>query len=100
VDVQPGGIVALPGGTVAVVSVRAYTVELLDRDLRPLGSQNVGYGPSHVVADARGRLYVADTRGGGISVFDTQPRLRFAARVSCRAPRTGWPSTAGAAACG
>jgi DNA-binding beta-propeller fold protein YncE len=81
VDVQPGGIVALEDGTVAVVSVRAYTVELLDRDLRPLGSQNAGYGPSHVVADVRGRLYIADTRGGGISVFDTRPRLRFAARL-------------------
>ncbi len=82
VDVQPGGIVALDGGLLAVVSVRAYTVELLDRRGRPLGSQNVGYGPSHVVADPRGRLYIADTRGGGISVFDTRPRLRFAARVA------------------
>ena len=82
VDVQPGGIVALDDGTLAVVSVRAYTVELLDRNGRTLGSQNVGYGPSHLVADRRGRLYVADTRGGGISVFDTRPRLRFAARLA------------------
>jgi DNA-binding beta-propeller fold protein YncE len=81
VDVQPGGIVALPGGRIAVVSVRAYTVELLDRRLRPLGSQNVGYGPSHLVADDRGRLFIADTRGGGISVFETEPRLKFVARI-------------------
>jgi DNA-binding beta-propeller fold protein YncE len=82
VDVQPGGIVALRDGMLAVVSVRAYTVELLDRELRTLGSQNVGYGPSHVVADRQDRLWIADTRGGGLSVFETQPRLRFIARVA------------------
>lgn len=82
VDAQPGGVVVV-GDQVAVVSVRAYTVELLDRrTLRGSGSQNVGYGPSHVVADAAGRLYVADTRGDGISVLSTRPRLRFEARVA------------------
>jgi DNA-binding beta-propeller fold protein YncE len=80
VDAQPGGIRAV-GDQLAVISVRAYTVELLDRDtLAQGGSQNVGYGPSHVVTDGS-RLYVADTRGNGISVFDTRPQLRFAARV-------------------
>ncbi len=81
VDVQPGGV-AVVGDFVAVVSVRAYTLELLRRsDLSRLGAQNAGYGPSHVVADAAGRLYVADTRGGAISVFETRPRLRFVARL-------------------
>ena len=81
VDVQPGGV-AVTGDYVAVVSVRAYTLELLRRsDLARLGAQNAGYGPSHVVADAAGRLYVADTRGDGISVFETRPRLRFVARL-------------------
>jgi hypothetical protein len=100
VDVQPGGIVALDDGTLAVVSVRAYTVELLDRNGRTLGSQNVGYGPSHLVADRRGRLYVADTRGGGISVFDTRPRLRFAARLALPGSPYGWRWTRGETACG
>jgi DNA-binding beta-propeller fold protein YncE len=82
VDVQPGGV-AVTGEYVAVVSVRAYTVELLRRsDLARLGAQNAGYGPSHVVADAAGRLYVADTRGDALSVFETRPRLRFVARVA------------------
>jgi DNA-binding beta-propeller fold protein YncE len=82
VDVQPGGVV-VTGDYVAVVSVRAYTLELLRRDtLARLGAQNAGYGPSHVVADAAGRLYVADTRGGAISVFETRPRLKFAARIA------------------
>ena len=63
VDVQPGGV-AVAGDFVAVVSVRAYTLELLRRsDLSRLGAQNAGYGPSHVVADAAGRLYVADSAG-------------------------------------
>jgi DNA-binding beta-propeller fold protein YncE len=82
VDVQPGGVAAV-GDYVAVVSVRAYTLELVRRaDLARLGAQSAGYGPSHVVADRAGRLYVADTRGGGISVFETEPRLRFIARVA------------------
>lgn len=82
VDVQPGGVVAV-GDQLAVISVRAYTVELFDRrTLRGGGSQNVGYGPSHAVATRDGRLWVADTRGGAISVFETRPRLRFVARVS------------------
>ena len=81
VDAQPGGIVAV-GDALAVVSVRAYTVELFDRrTLRGGGSQNVGYGPSHVVAASDGRLFIADTRGDGLSVFATSPRLRFVARV-------------------
>ena len=78
---QPGGVV-VTGDVVAVVSVRANVVETYDRrTLERLSTQNVGYGPSHVVADAQGRLYVADTRGGGISVFSTRPRLRFEQRI-------------------
>ena len=79
---QPGGVV-VTGDVVAVVSVRANVVETYDRrTLERLSTQNVGYGPSHVVADAQGRLYVADTRGGGISVFSTRPRLRFEQRIA------------------
>lgn len=78
---QPGGV-AVAGDVVAVVSVRANVVETYDRrTLQRLSAQNVGYGPSHVVAAEDGRLYVADTRGGGISVFSTRPRLRFEQRV-------------------
>jgi DNA-binding beta-propeller fold protein YncE len=78
---QPGGVV-VAGDVVAVVSVRANVVETYDRrSLERLSTQNVGYGPSHVVADEAGRLYVADTRGGGISVFSTVPRLRFEQRI-------------------
>ncbi|RKQ91854.1 DNA-binding beta-propeller fold protein YncE [Solirubrobacter pauli] len=79
---QPGGV-AVTGDVVAVVSVRANVVEAYDRrTLERLSTQNVGYGPSHVVAGEDGRLYVADTRGGGISVFSTRPRLRFEQRIA------------------
>lgn len=82
VDAQPGGVAAV-GGKLAVISVRAYTVELYDpRTLRGEGSQSVGLGPSHVVADAGGRLYITDTRGGALTVFATRPRLKWLARVA------------------
>jgi len=81
VDVQPGGIVALPDA-IGVVSVRAYTFELLDPEtLRGGGSQSAGAGPTHAVADGAGRVYVTDTRGDALSVFATRPRLKFVGRV-------------------
>jgi len=81
VDVQPGGIVAV-GGRLGVVSVRAYTFELLDaQTLRGGGSQNAGLGPTHAARDAADRVWITDTRGDALIVFATQPRLRFLARV-------------------
>lgn len=81
VDVQPGGVVSL-GAKAAIISVRAYTIALLGgRGAGQGDSQNAGYGPTHAVADDTGRVYVTDTRGGGISVFETRPRLRFAGRT-------------------
>jgi DNA-binding beta-propeller fold protein YncE len=82
VDTQPGGIAAL-GDQVAVVAVQAYTVELYDqRTLRGQGARNAGLGPTHVVADDDGRLYVADTRGGEVLVYATEPRLKPVGRVA------------------
>ncbi len=81
VDTQPGGIAAV-GDQVAVVAVQAYTVELYDqRTLQGQGARNAGLGPTHVVADGTGRLYVADTRGGAVLVFTTTPRLKVAGRI-------------------
>jgi DNA-binding beta-propeller fold protein YncE len=87
VDAQPGGVVAV-AGKLAVISVRAYTIELYDPvSLRGEGAQSVGLGPSHAVADDAGRVYVADTRGGALTVFATRPRLKWIARV----PLSGSP---------
>ena len=81
-DAQPGGVVAV-GDKLAVISVRAYTIELYDpRTLRGEGSQSVGLGPSHAVVDDAGRVYVADTRGGALTVFATRPRLKWIARLA------------------
>ena len=82
VAVQPGNIVPI-GEELAVVSVRAYTLTLLDpvtlRDEE--GSQFIGSGPTHAAVDADGRIYATDTRGGALSVFATRPELKFIARV-------------------
>ncbi len=81
VDVQPGGVVAV-GDQIGVVSVRAYTFELFDpRTLRGLGSQSAGLGPTHGVVDADGRVYIADTRGEALIVFQTRPRLKWVGRL-------------------
>jgi DNA-binding beta-propeller fold protein YncE len=82
VDVQPGGIVAV-GDQIGVVSVRAYTFELLDpQTLRGGGSQNAGLGPTHAAVDDAGRVWITDTRGDALIGFATRPRLKFIARVA------------------
>ena len=84
VDVQPGGVAAA-GYALAVISVQAYTVELYDpRTLEGGGSKQAGLGPTHVAADAAGRLYVTDTRGDALIVYATRPRLRWIARLPLR----------------
>lgn len=81
VDVQPGGIVAA-GDSIGVVSVRAYTFELLDpRTLRGGGSQSAGLGPTHAAVDGQDRVWITDTRGDALIVFATKPRLKWLARV-------------------
>jgi DNA-binding beta-propeller fold protein YncE len=84
VATQPGGLAALRDGEqVAVVSVRERVVELFDaRTLRRLGRVSAGVGPTHVVSEPRfHRLYVTDTRGGALLVFDTVPELELVRRV-------------------
>ncbi len=81
VDVQPGGVVAV-GDRVAVISVQAFTLELYDPEgPRGLGSRSAGIGPTHVRADDAGHLYITDTRGDALIVFETRPRLRWVARI-------------------
>jgi len=81
VDAQPGGV-ATVGDQLAVISVRAYTVELFDpQTLRGGGSQSAGLGPTHVDVDAEDRLWITDTRGDALFAYATRPRLRFLARV-------------------
>jgi len=82
VDAQPGGIEAV-GDALAIISVRAYTVELLDGEtLQGGGAQSAGLGPTHVAADRAGRLYLTDTRGDALILYATRPRLKWLARIA------------------
>lgn len=83
VDAQPGGVAGVDG-QVAVVAVRAYTVELYDGRVdspRGGGGQSAGLGPSHVVVGPDGILAICDTRGRALVLYDTEDRLRFRGRV-------------------
>jgi DNA-binding beta-propeller fold protein YncE len=81
--IQPGGLAtAREGRVVAVVSVRERVVELYDaRTLRRLGRASAGVGPTHVVSNGHGLLYVTDTAGGALLVFVLRPRLKLVRRV-------------------
>jgi len=85
VAAQPGGLAAPAGGRlVAVVSVRERVLELFDaRSLKRVGRVAAGVGPTHVIADAPGRLlYVVDTQGDALLVFTLRPKLQLVRRVS------------------
>ena len=84
VAAQPGGLAALnEGRQVAVVSVRERVIELYDAETRRrLARVPAGVGPTHLVSESRfDRLYVVDTSGGALLVFDTRPELELVRRV-------------------
>lgn len=79
---RPGGLAAT-GGRVAVVAVRERVIALYDgRTLRRLGQTGAGVGPTHVVSDDRGLLYVIDTEGDALLVYRSRPRLELECRVN------------------
>jgi DNA-binding beta-propeller fold protein YncE len=72
---QPGGLAAVDQ-LVGMVDVRDNALSLYDTTRRArVGRVPAGDGPTHVVADRRGRLLVADTRGDQLLTFTT-PDLR------------------------
>ena len=77
---QPGGIAA-SGENVAVIAVAERVLALYDAASRELiGQVDAGVGPTHIVAGDDGRMYVADTEGDAVLVFDAEgedggPRL-------------------------
>ena len=83
VAAQPGGVaVAREGRQIAVVSVRERVLELYDaKTLRRLGRAPAGVGPTHVVTDGHGLIYVIDTAGDALLVFRTSPKLQLTRRV-------------------
>lgn len=79
----PGGIATTGGGLVAALGVRGLAVELYDaRTLESLGRADAGEGPTHVAAGPEGGLYVADTRGGALLTYETEPELEQTGRAS------------------
>lgn len=83
---QPGGVAAI-GELAAVIDVGAFTLTTYDvLAEEPLERVPAGAGPTHLVADRRGGLVLADTRGGALLFFDTQPLVQTA-----RLPVDGTP---------
>lgn len=91
----PAGVGALPragdrtaiddGRTIAVVSARKRVLEVYDTTTRKrLGGAPAGAGPTHVVAGSEGRVYVVDTAGDGLLVFETRPEVRLTRRLALR----------------
>jgi DNA-binding beta-propeller fold protein YncE len=80
---QPGGVAATEDGLVGIVGVRGLSLELYyARTLETIGRIEAGEGPTHVIPGPDGRLYVADTRGDAVLVYETQPRLTQVASIS------------------
>jgi sugar lactone lactonase YvrE len=76
--VTPVGIAAGAGGEVLVADAELGLVFRLDRDGKPLGSfgKDVLTRPTGLARDARrGRVYVSDTHGHDIKVFDDDGAL-------------------------
>jgi DNA-binding beta-propeller fold protein YncE len=82
VATQPGGLAGVDADrALAVVSVRERVLELYDpHTLKRIARAPAGVGPTHVVSEAD-RLYVADTQGGALLVFQTRPKLTLTRRV-------------------
>ncbi|MQA87501.1 MAG: YncE family protein [Streptosporangiales bacterium] len=78
---QPGGIAAA-GNLVGLVDVRDNTLTVYDAErLVQVARVDAGSGPTHTVADRRGRLVVIDTRGEAILVFALRPTVRLVSRT-------------------
>ena len=76
---QPGGI-AVVGDTAGVVDVGAFSLTTYDVPAgHLLDTVDAGAGPTHLVADDRGRFLVVDTRGDAVLVFSATPLAQVSA---------------------
>jgi DNA-binding beta-propeller fold protein YncE len=72
---QPGGVIAV-GDDVAMIDVHDHTLALYGTNPPSRRARiPAGAGPSHIVADRHGRLFVVDTRAGRLLTYSTEPRL-------------------------
>ena len=69
-------VAAARGRAFVVLSTRERVVELFDtRTLRRLGRAPAGVGPTRVVSDGGGTVYVVDTAGDALLVYRLRPKL-------------------------
>lgn len=81
-SVQPAGL-APSGAMMGLLDVRKNDLTIYDADtLTIVGSTPAGVGPTHLVADRRGRLIATDTRGDAVRVFTAQPEPREVASIA------------------
>ena len=70
---QPGGLASV-GDLVGVIDVADFTLSVYDIAAgERIGRAPAGAGPTHIVADVRGTLLVADTRGDALLSFGVDP---------------------------
>jgi hypothetical protein len=70
------------GRNVAVLSPQKRTLTVYDNArTREIASVAAGVGPTHVVAGPGRLIYVVDTTGDGLLVFELRPRLHLTRRL-------------------
>jgi DNA-binding beta-propeller fold protein YncE len=73
---QPGGVAAV-GPDVAMIDVHDHTLDLYaTQPPTRIARIPAGAGPTHLVADRHGRLYIVDTRADRLLTFDALPYPR------------------------
>jgi DNA-binding beta-propeller fold protein YncE len=82
-DKAPSLVTAVDQGrALAVLSPRARELTVYDRHTRRrIGRAGAGVGPTQVVGGRGGLIYVVDTAGEGLLVFELRPHLRLTRRL-------------------
>lgn len=79
-SIRRAGPVPVDGGrAVAVLSPAERTLEVRAEG-KPVARVPAGVGPTHVAAGPGSLIYVVDTTGDGLLVFELRPRLRLTRR--------------------
>jgi DNA-binding beta-propeller fold protein YncE len=79
----PRDVAVVDGGrALAVLSPRERVLEAYDRNRRRrIARVPAGIGPTHVAAGRGGLIYVVDTTGDGLLVFELRPQLHLTRRL-------------------
>jgi DNA-binding beta-propeller fold protein YncE len=81
--VEPRSVAVVDGGrAIAVLAARERALEVYDSHTRKrIARAPAGVGPTAVVAGPGELVYVLDTTGAGLLVFDLRPHLRLTRRL-------------------